>query len=291
MKPGIYDLPADQYYSDQLADRPTLNATVAKLLISASPLHAWTAHCRLNPDYHETVDKKFDVGTAAHEVWLLGNDHLVHVVDAADWRKKEAQEVRDRARAEGMIPLLAHEWQRVSAMLTAIREQLPAIDVSPPLFQGGKPERTVIWEDQGVLCRARLDYLHDDFSACDDLKTAGRSANPFVWTRTTLWSIGADIQAAMTIRAIKALTGVDTEFRFLVAETTAPYAVCLIALAPAALELANRKLDRALNVWRTCLEEDIWPAYPQQVCYAEPMPWQEADVLEREVLEQEAAAA
>jgi hypothetical protein len=290
---GIHTMSGEEYHADLTGGQPTLNASVAKLLINASPLHAWTAHCRLNPDYRETVDKKFDVGTAAHEVFLLGNDDRVHVLDPAfkDWRKKEVQEERDQARAEGLVPLLAHEWVNVSAMLTALREQLPRIDASPPLFRDGDAEQTLLWTERGVACRARLDWLHKDFSAVDDLKTAGRSANPFVWTRSTMWSMGADIQTAFNLRGVKAVSSVDAGFRFVVIETSPPYALSVISLAPDALALANAKIDRALEIWKRCLETDEWPAYPRQVCYAEAPPWAEAEFLTQQAVDEELAAA
>src|ERR1700746_297190 len=101
MKPGVYpDLPERAYYADELAEEPSLNASVCKLLIKRSPRHAWTEHPKLNLDSRAKVDKNFDVWTCAHEIFLLGNDERVHVVDARDWRTKAAQEVRDRARAE-----------------------------------------------------------------------------------------------------------------------------------------------------------------------------------------------
>lgn len=291
MKAGIFDTPAGEYYADAIGDAPTLNPTVAKILIRDSPLHAFTAHPKLNKDYRPSVDRKFDVGSAAHELFLLGNDEKVKPINAADWRTKAAQNDRDEARAHGQIPLLEHEWQRVKAMLDALREQVPHLDADPAMFVDGKPEQTLVWEDQGVWCRARLDWLHDDHSAVDDLKTTKASASPYAWTRTTLWNIGADIQATMTIRGLKAVTGRDVPFRFLAVESTPPYAMCPVALAPAALELANRKIDRALALWRDCLETDFWNGYPQQICYAEPLAWHEAQLLEREVLDEEAQAA
>lgn len=289
MNTGIHSLEAAKYYADELDnDEPSLNASVAKLLISASPRHAWTAHCRLNPAYEEKIASKFDVGTAAHEIFLLGNDHKVHVVEADDWKTKLAREVRDRAREQGLVPLLTHQWQQVSAMLTALREQLPTLDCDPGLFQGGKAEQTLVWRDHGVLCRARLDYLHDDFTAADDLKTSA-SANPLVWANRTMWSIGAEIQACMTIRGIKAVTGVTPDFRFLACETKPPFAVSPVRLGPSAIAMANHKLDRALEKWKRCLDTDTWPSYPTSIVDAEPPSWAESEMWQAEELDEVAA--
>jgi len=295
MKAGVYPLTADAYYADQLDGQTspeiTLNATVCKLLINESALHAWTHHPRLNPDYRETIDTKFDLGTVAHEVFLLDNAEHVRVVDADDWRTKAAREARDQAHADGNVPLLGHEWKRVNTMLDALRDHLATIHADPPLFAAaGKPEQTLIWQDRGVWCRARMDWLHDSLGCCDDLKTAGRSANPHVWTRTTMWGIGADIQAAFTLRGLRAALGVDSTFRFVIAETHEPYAISAIELGAAALTLANAKIDVALERWKECLRTGIWPSYPPRVLTVEPPPWAESQWWEQQQVAEDIAA-
>ncbi len=123
MKPGIFDLAADAYYADRLTEEISLNATVLKAFITDSPLHGWTQHPRLNPDYEEKTDAKFDVGKAAHALFLQGEEvaeeqitfqaeaeavrvatlvkvegkPFALVADARDWKAKAAQQVRDRS--------------------------------------------------------------------------------------------------------------------------------------------------------------------------------------------------
>lgn len=290
VREGIYgEISAERYYADELNEEPTLNASVLKHLIKQSPRHAWTEHPKLNPAYEPVADKKFDVGTAAHEIFLLGNDQRVHVVDADSWRTKAAQEVRDRARAEGLVPLLADQWVRVSAMLTALREQLPKLDVDPPMFVEGKAEQTMVWRDRGVLCRARIDWLHGSLQAVDDLKTCSGSASPLVWASRTLWGMQAEIQAAFTIRGIKAVAGVDTEFRFLACETHPPYAISPVRLGPQALEFANDRIDGGLDLWKRCLKENRWPSYPTRLVDADPPAWALWDASEAEDVAEAAA--
>lgn len=281
MKPGIYDLPHDEYLSDP-CDRPSLNSGIARILCTSSPLHAWTAHPKLNPDWQHTVDEKFDVGTVAHDLLLAGSDDKLVVVSAADWRTKEAKEARAEARANGHTALLAHQRDEVVRMLAELYAQLERRDIDPPLFQAGKPEQTVIWEeDGGVVCRARLDWLRDSLTAVDDYKTTSRTANPESWSRT-LFSMGYDVQAAFYLRGLQAVTGASAGFRFVVQETYPPYALSVVSLAPAAMELAVRKVEYAIGLWRDCFASDEWPAYPTQVCWASPPAWEEARWLERE---------
>lgn len=272
LAPGVYsDVPERIYHADPAA--PSLSASIAALMCNRSPRHAWIAHPRLNPDYEHADEQKFDIGTVAHAM-LLAQEDPCHIVDAADWRTTFAKDQRDFAREQDRIPLLTHQHGEVQAMVAAVRGQLDAIAIDPPLFAAGAPEQTLVWEDQGVLCRARLDWLRDDRATVDDLKTTAGSARPDEWARRRMWEMGADIQARFYVRGVRALTGGDPEFRFAVAETCPPYAVSLVSLSPAAIEVADAKIDHALALWRRCVERDEWPGYPQQVAYAEPPVWE-----------------
>ena len=283
---GILTIPAADYHADP-ADQPSLSATIANTLCASSPKHAWTQHPKLNPDYRRTDDDKFDLGTVAHSL-LLEGEAAVRVVYADDWRTKEAKGLRDEARANGQTALLEKHWAAVQQMVAAVREQLDRVETTPPLFTDGLPEQTLLWQEAGVWCRARLDWLRDDFTACDDLKTTSASANPERWQRT-LYGIGADLQAAFYLRGLRAVTGVDAEFRFVVVETYPPFALSVVSLAPSALALANEKVDYALATWRRCLETGVWPAYLPRVAHVEMPSWEEMRWLERDAREGAAA--
>jgi hypothetical protein len=243
------------------------------------------AHPKLNPDFVRQEEERFDIGTAAHAL-LLSGITAVEVLDAPDWRTKAAKEWRDAVRADGRIPLLAKHWGAVQAMAQAATEQLVAHEADPPLFNDGKPEQTLVWEEPGgVLCRARIDWLRDDLDAIDDYKTTSASADPEKWTRS-MFTSGYDVQAAFYLRGLEALAGVDeAQMRFVVQETFPPYALSVVAPGPAALAIGRKKVDFAINVWRRCLERDEWPAYPRQVCWAELPPWEEERWLSKETRE------
>jgi hypothetical protein len=207
------------------------------------------------------------------------------VIYANDWRKKEVQAERDEARAQGLIPLLDKDMVHVEAIVKALRERTKAVAADPPLFTAGAMEKTLAWTENAVACRARLDWLRDDRTAIDDLKTTSRSANPATWGRQ-LYSMHYDVQAAFYLRGLKALdleetrNGVETGripavYRLAIVETTPPYALSIMSLSPAGMALANAKVDRALMLWKRCLETNEWPAYRQQVAIAEPPSWAE----------------
>lgn len=280
LAPGIHTTGAQTYHRDDLCDQPSLSASIAKILCTSSPAHAWVAHPRLNPDYEQTDDSKYDLGVVCHALLLQGEDVAVQI-DAADWRTNAAKDERDAARAAGQVPLLTKDWERAQKMIAAVRSQLESFDAQPPILAAGKPEQTLIWQEDGVWCRALVDWLHDDHAAIDDLKTTSRSANPETWTRT-LFGIGADVQVAFYLRGMKALTGETPEFRFVVVETSPPYALSVVSLGLAALSLAEVKIDFAVKKWRECLAADRWPGYPTQVCHAELPPWEESRFMDHE---------
>ena len=281
--PGIHTMTSDTYHADP-CEQPSLSSSIARTLLGYSPLHAFTEHPRPNPAVEREQKEMFDLGTAAHAYFLEG-EARVAIIDAPDWKKKEAREERDAARLEGLIPILASKWQDVKDMALAARQQLGEHEATPIPFTGGKPEQTLIWREGGIWCRARLDWLHDDHSAIDDLKTTAASANPDAWSRT-MFGAGSDIQAAFYLRGLKAISGGGargTEFRFVVQENFKPFALSVIGLSPAALELAERKVKRAIILWEHCLTAGRWPGYPLQTCYAELPPWEEAQWMEREL--------
>lgn len=286
IEPGIHTMTADTYHADPCT-APSLSSSIARTLLSYSPRHAWFEHPQLNPNVEREDKEMFDLGTAAHAYLLEGESGFV-IVDATDWRTKAAKDERDQARLDGKIPLLAHKWQDVQDMATAARMQLGDHEATPIPFRGGKPEQTLIWREGDIWCRARLDWLHDDHSAIDDLKTTQASANPDVWTRA-MFGAGYDIQAAFYLRGLRAISGGGargTVFRFIAQENFRPFALSVIGLAPDALALADRKVERAIALWGDCLKRNRWAGYPLQVCYAELPPWQEAQWMERELREE-----
>lgn len=275
----IVTLAADEYHSG-IDETPRLSASIAHILCTRSPRHAWTAHPWLNPDYARVEDTKFDVGNVAHGILLEESTKRLVVVDAPDWKTKAAREERDAAREAGKIPLLLEQLSEVEAMVAAARVQLDGHEAEPPLFSDGKPEQSLLWEEGGVLCKARLDWLRDDRRTIDDLKTTSRSANPAAYSRA-LFGVGGDVQAAFYLRGLRELTGTDATFRWVVVETSPPYALSVIEPGSDVLAVGATKVDWAIAKWRECLENDSWPAYPPRVATAELPPWEEARWLEQ----------
>jgi hypothetical protein len=291
LKPGIHaGVTASAYHADPCS-KPSLSATIAKVLCEQSPAHAWWAHPRLNPDFERTESATFDIGTAAHAMLLEGRDICVPV-DAPDWRTKDAREKRDAIRGWGRIPLLREQWERVGDLYDAALAAFAELDMWPLPLRDGRAEQTIVWKEPGgVICRGLVDWLRDDLVAFDDLKTTTRGANPLTWAERRTWDLGMDVQAAFYQRGPRKNTGEAAPPRFVIIESAPPFAVSVLGLAPSAMELAHAKVEYAIDTWRRCIKSGRWPAYAGRVSYVELPAWQATRWAEERYIEQEGAAA
>jgi hypothetical protein len=287
--PGIHSFVAEDAYHRDPCHEPSLSASVAKLLISQSPLHAWTAHPRLNPSWQpDTSSKAQDIGTAAHAL-LLGAGKLMEVIPFGDYRSNAAKEARDKARAAGKVPVLADDADDVRAMVLSAHQQLTAHEVGD-VFHDGAPEQTMIWREGETWCRGRIDCLPGDFTGeglarIVDFKTSSGSAEPDAFA-SRLYGMDGDIQAAFYERGMLKLYPKvrEVEFLFIAQETRPPYALSVVSLSNKALDQAREKVEEALQVWRACLKADRWPGYPPRVCHVDPPGWTAKMHEERKIL-------
>lgn len=276
---GILTIPSDAYHLDTVATQPSLSSSIARTLLSRSPLHAWSEHPKLGGVIGKDTDA-MDIGTILHSVILEGDLSKIAVLEVDDFRTKAAREMRDDARANGLIPIKAANWAEMQTAIDTVTKRIAAHGATPDLFKDGKPEQTLVWKEGSVTCRARLDWLRDDLTAIDDLKTTAMSVSPLALQRS-VFNAGYDVQAAFYLRGLKILTGKDAQFRFVFVEVEPPHDVTVIDLSPAALALANEKVQFAIDIWRKCLMSGNWPGYTTRVATLDPPAWAEQAFYER----------
>jgi hypothetical protein len=251
-----YDMDEAAYHAHS-----ALSASGAKRLLppGCPALYRWE---RDHPVFRDV----FDFGSAAHAV-VLGAGPKIVVEDYADWRSKDARIFRDQARANGDVPLLAHEWSQIADMASAIKGH----PIASALLDRhhGKPEVSLFWDDEerGIERRCRFDWLPDPSEGrliIPDYKTA-TSAEPGAFSRSAA-SFGYHMQAAWYMDAARALElAEDVSFVFIVQEKTAPYLVTVCELDWEAIELGRRLNDRACQVFAECTGTDTWPPYSTDV--------------------------
>lgn len=269
-----YDVPMADYLA-----MDALSSGVAFKAINLSPAHA--LHYKTTERNHKDADR----GQIIHQLLLEGHEENLVPIDAEDWRTKAAKEARDAAYAENKFPILAKE---VEGIRESVKRALAFIETTElkGIFGNGHAETTVEWDEDGMLCKARPDYLKLDRDGTGwhiSVKTTSASADPLTWSRRQM-ATGYDFSMAFYDRGLRA-NGMNVEHRFLVIEQTAPFGVAVFALAPAKAALADADVERAIRLWHRCLETNSFPGYSNRTHWVEPRPFEIADAEERAMME------
>ena len=276
LPPGLHaNVSFDDYLRDRLCPTPSLSSSTVRTVLSQSPLHAKMHHPRYG-DAHEESSRA-DLGTAAHAA-LLGGDERIVVLDADNWRTKAAKDARFAARRAGKIAILRDTSEALPAMVESARRTLAAAGIN---LDACRCEHTAVWCENGQWCRARPDIVAPvDYAI--DYKTA-TNADPATWIRTSLLDGGYHIQAAWYLRALEhACPDEPTrDFLFLVGELKPPFACSLVGVSPTLLAIAQAQVEHAMEKWRACVENDLWPGYDARIHYAEAPIWYEREMAEK----------
>lgn len=273
MSATLLDLTSDEYHADPCAE-PSLNSTTARILLSKTPAHAKAQHPRLSdvPIEPRSSDA-MNLGTAVHQILL--RDDRIDIVPFDEWRTNEAKAMVAEIRAAGRIPMKQKMWDHAQRVADAIREQMRGL-VEPTPFTAGQPEVTLTWQEDDTWLRARLDWLRDDLSCINDLKVTSLDGHPKKWERQ-LFNNGYDVQAALYVRGVQAVHNCEApRYRWVIAETTPPYACSVVELSEQAMFAASVKVETALSLWNQCMRSGEWPAYDTAVYVAEIPGWQRA---------------
>jgi hypothetical protein len=298
---GFYTtITAEQYHADP-CETPSLSNSIGIKLIDSdkggSPLHAWTAHPKLNPNYTDKWARKLDAASGAHHL-LLGRGKQIDVLQFDSFRTNAAKEARDASLAVSHLPLLAEDYENAVIMRheaakflhsDKLREEDPELSTRLiDLFNadGGHSEPVVLWEEDDIRCRSMMDRVSADLRLIVDYKTT-TNAHPDAASKR-IFDNSYQMQDAWYRRGLDA---VDPEgrgrrrFVFLYQETEEPWCCSLIELDGHARAIGERQVHAATTLWRRCMRENKWPGYPPGLHYASMKPWDEGAWLAREMAE------
>lgn len=288
MKPGIYQMPAPDYFADPCPS-PSLNQSLAKVLLDQSPLHAFYEHPRLCPpeieDEQEKYDKTKAIGNAAHSL-LIGRGKEIAIAPFANWQKKDAQAFKAKAIEDGNEPIIASHYERAVTLVQNTRRSLAAVgwhDAFTP--DQGFGEVVLAWQEDGLWLRCMIDWLTLDRRVIYDLKSTAASAAPHA-IPNKMCDDGWDVQAAMIERGLDVLDPDNAgrrRFRFIAQENYAPFAMTPCEIPESSLTLGRRKLAAAIQIWRRCYEANEWPGYPLEPTLPLYPTYAETRWLEREI--------
>ena len=258
-EPGVYEIPFEDYMSDPVPGG-SLSNSEAKHLMKPK---GCPARFRWEKDHKRPTKKEFELGTAAHAL-ILGTGPALHEIDAENMRTNKAKQEAEDARADGMIPLLPHEYRMVLDMEKALRSHPVASVLLSP--ERGDVEQSLFWRDPatGVMRRGRLDHLaHPTYSRTIlvDYKSCV-SADEESCSKA-LWNFGYAGQAATYTDGAIALgrASADAAYMIVFQEKTAPYLVHVFEVDAMAMEIARTLNREALETYADCVAKDRWPGW------------------------------
>lgn len=258
-RPGCYDIPEEEYHRDP-CPTPSLSAGMIDLMLQA-PKKCWYASSRLNPNWQAPEDEaKFSIGKVTHIIHLepAKLKEKVLIVDAADWRTKDAKAARADAQKNGMTAILAHQMEAIHEARAAFQ----ANEFVSNAFKNGQAEQSLFWlhPTLRIWCRARPDFISDARThLCDHKATA--DANPENFGRHA-FQMNYHRRAAWYLQGAREVFGVDFQhYWFTNQETKPPYLMSVVELDMSALEAGRLENERAARLFAKCLERNDWYGY------------------------------
>lgn len=275
--PGFQFFSAADYHADKIVEAPSLSSSMAQILLRESPLKAWHSHPKLNPSFRRVHDDKFDLGTAAHAALLEGSEGL-EVIDPANypsktgsipdgWTNNAIRAARDAARDKGRTPILKEKHDGVRAMVDAALKFIQHSEIAD-YWPDADSEVTGVWSEDGIWLRCRLDRATKNRRVIMDYKST-TDVEPEQFSRL-LARMGYHIQEAFYLRGARALGVDEPRFVFLAQSIEPPHECTLHGCHPALQEIGDGEVQRAIDIWRSCMTTNRWPSYGGRIHYAMP---------------------
>lgn len=161
-----------------------------------------------------------------------------------------------RKQHEGLEILKQDEHAEVLAMAEAARRD----EYAGRYLRGGQAEVAVLWQHEGVDCKARLDFAAD-VGAIVDLKTC-RDASPEAFGRSA-WNLTYYGQAAFYVDGYRAATGKELPYLIVAVESAAPYVVQTYVVPERVLDRGRALYRELLEKLAACRRTNHWPGYGQ----------------------------
>lgn len=297
-EPGIYpEVTSKEYHADPVV-RPSLNSSIAKILVTRSPKHAWLAHPRLGgakaapnaegetEEKEEKVSKQKLLGSLIHRL-VLGKGGDIVVCEFDSWRKDAAKAMRAEALAQGNIPTLPKLYEEAQKTSAEARRQLDEMGLGY-VFRDGLKEVTLVWKEGEDFFRAMLDHLiideHAKTAEIWDLKTVSRSSHPKACAAQIV-GMGYDLSATFYKQGLQSLRPDlrKISFRWAFVEVAPPCAVTPCEIDGEWQTCALQHYCNALDAWKKCVAANRWPTYVDKLTRLEAEPWMLAAAIGAEV--------
>ena len=252
---GFHENVAAADYHADCAPEPSLSSSIAKILVSETPMKAWLAHPRLNPDFKVEDNGKFDLGSSVHDMLASGGKRVRVVPGFADWKKAAAQEQRAELKAQGFTPLLEHQAADVDKINTRTLTTLHERGI-----RLGDQEAVFVAQDRGVWLRAMMDSFAPP-NIFDFKLTSINLANDHVVGRH-MAEMQYDLRAYFYLRVAELVFpkfAGRLKYSWVMIEKDEPFGLRIVECDGTFKEMGRRKFEHAIGVWQRCMATGRWP--------------------------------
>lgn len=275
-RPGVYDdVPMDDYHG-KLTEEDSASRSFLWTCFDESPAHAFLRHY-LNEDRVEssaTESEAMLLGRGSHHM-LLGeaafSDHFVFhpetYPEGAVYPSMIGAEKPWNGNAKWVKAWQAAEREKRRAILKpghmdAIRGMANGLYANPLVRAGilnGHIETTLVARDPrtGIWLKIRPDAIPTDGPDVADMKTIADISDDGI--ERAIGDTGIFLQGAMT-RRVMGLLGMEfASFSPVFIEKKAPFSCRVMTLTDGDLDLGDKVLDAALELYKRCLDRMVWP--------------------------------
>jgi len=251
----IKDMTNEDYHAHPALSKSSLDE------FNKSPYHYWLKYLSGEAPPVKWTDA-FTIGSALHALVLEPQnfERDFAVKDKVDARTKAGKEYNASFAelAEGKIVIDEDQVALCEKLVNSIQNH----PLSDEYLDGfGEAEVSMFWEQEGVECRCRPDYIRPD-GLIVDVKTA-QSANPNAF-QNKAFDFRYHVQAAFYSMGFEACYGEKPKgFAFVVVEKTSPYCVTIADSTEEFLDAGRVDAITNLKAFRESQESNYWPSYNQ----------------------------
>lgn len=260
MTPGVQSLSHEQYLA-----APGVSSSMLKIIGEKTPLHL---KCAMDsPSDEPTPAQRF--GTLVHRSIFEPDtmEGAFHVrPEGMNFATKEGKAWKAE---HGELPILTEgEAATILAMVASVH----AHPVAAKLLKCAEFERSCFVEDKaGTLRKFRPDIWPAGGNVLPDLKTCVSASLDDV--EKAIYEYGYFRQAAYYLDGAKLLGRDFDAFAFIFVEKMPPFAVAIYSLDPLAIDAGRMLYQRDLQIYRNCIESNVWPGYDTAIRCASVPAW------------------
>lgn len=226
-------------------------------LISKSPLHYITE--KRTP--REQTPSML-LGSVVHKLVLEPDDFASEYIVAPQVNRRTKEGI---AQWDEFMEKVTDKQTLINSELLEMAVKIQNAVIGHPiasrLLKGGQAELSYFWEQDGIKCKCRPDYLRADIKTVADLKTT-QCSSPDSFTKSA-YDYRYHVQAAWYLDGLRAC-GVDVEnFIFIAVETKEPFTVMCYAADELMIQLGRMTAKANFDTYRNAVVTENWHGYEE----------------------------